>query len=582
METAKTAGSGRLGALARVAVSALALAATGCTGNLGNAGEDGGGGPDPEGESKRFSCTDPAARGRGNGPMRRLTRDELLFSLEAIAGREIVASAAVQQAAAAIPRETTGDLVHELQAGHAVEHVGGLFFTALAVADAVAADPDRRADLFGDCAEDADAACAEAFLDDAALRILKRPIDAARRDSLLAGFADEGGGIEGMKELFARLVLAPEAVFHVEPGRDAAAAGRVRVDDFAVASRVSFALTGAPPDRALLEAAARGELTTPEAVRPHAERLLATPEARRQLAIVLDAWLNLNAIPDPNAFIADRAGIARDGLGLEARQELIDFVTYELFDHDADVATLMVDPVGFPRTERVAKLYGTSVMQGDTPVTLTRGHGGLLLRLGPLLSGQRASSPILRGVYVRKRLLCDVLPSPDAKILQESAEILEEADPTKMSTRDRLTELTAPAACAGCHDRINPIGFTLDAFGPLAEPRTEEIVIGPDGAERARHPLVTSSNDLNLEPGGPEAIDGAGALNDALADSAKVKACIAERFYTHARLRAAVPADDCAIGDVEDALRAGGTLKDAWIRAVVNEDVFYRNAEEGL
>jgi hypothetical protein len=701
----------------------LAAAASGCIGEIGGAGdtpiEPHGGLPNGSTPAK-FACTDPAARGTGNDFLRRLSKDELLQSFASLVGTEVMASDAVVQAAASIPAETTGDVVHEYQNGHHVEHVRGLFYTAEAIANAVAGDAAVRDEVLGACASEADSACAEAFLAGVAPRVLKRPLDDLRRQALLGDFAGQGG-LEGMKRLLMRLLQSPEVVFHLEPlrvecttsgaaaptsfawndegvffapnggaqsgpqqqltasgwyvwqiegdrvpsdyqrlvlalsatnagaapvrvdvnvddapvlvgvdladgaqeltadialaagdsikvgiyfsngddgnvlevssirleasgGAETCAAAepdgdRVGIDDHAVAARIAYAITGTAPDALLLEAADAGELQTLEQARAHAVRLMDAPEARRQLGAVLDAWLDLHAVPDPYVFIAERAGIDGAGLGEEARQELLEYVTWQVLDRESLVPDLMTERVGFPRSERLAQLYGTEVVSGDDPVQLEQGHGGLLLRLAPLLSGQRGSSPILRGVYVRKRLLCDELPSPDFTIVQERTEELEHSDPVKMSTREIVTEITSPETCQACHVKINPIGFAMEGFGPLAEPRDEEIVVGPEGQELARHPIDTSSHDPNIEDGGPTVLDGSDDLNLALSSSGKVYACIAERLYTHGRMRPMVDADGCALSEVETALRQGLSVKEAWVRAVVNEDLFWRKAE---
>jgi hypothetical protein len=356
--------------------------------------------------------------------------------------------------------------------------------------------------------------------------------------------------------------------------------GLFAVDDWSVASRVAFALTGEAPDEALLDAAARGELGSVDQVMPHAERLAATPAARRQLEAVLDAWLSLDAIPTPNAAIAALAGIDGTGLPEEARRELLDYATHMVFEREADVASLMSLPQGFPRSERMATLYGSEIAEGDAPVALAQGHGGLLLRIAPLLSGQLGSSPILRGVYVRKRILCDELPSPDFTIVNSRLEQFEAEDRSVLSTREAVTEITSEGACPSCHVQINPLGFALEPFGPLGQPRDEEIVFDDAGQELARHPIDATVEAVNLEPGAPDVLRGPGELNAALAGSAKVRACIAERLYSHARLRPAVSADDCALAEIEDGLRGGESVLRAWLRAVVNQELFVRQAEE--
>ena len=706
--------------------SARAGAGAGGSGaaGLGNAGS---GALPPVGDPQvggsqppRFECSAPATRGRGQLAMRRLTRDELLHSFASVLGEPLMGASAVRSAAARIPAEPPGDVVASFQNGHAFDHVEGLLLTAQAIAAELGNDADARTRVLGACATTADRACARAFLDGPALRLLRRPLDAARRDAWLAAFEAEGGGSAGMQWLLARVLQAPEAVFQLElprqrcqsasaavettyawddesvffapiagsmtgpqasltqagwyvwmipaariPGGvgavhielevqsedgaaleldinlndaplmhgvmlsagkhdlDAAAAsaaggsakvgvyfknaaagrslvlraltltsaapapscsdeppanGLYPVDDWSVASRLAFALTGEGPDQPLLDAAARGELATVEQVRPHAERLITTPAARRQLEAVLDAWLNLDAIPTPHPALVARAGVDGSGLAAEARRELLDYASYQILDQEAGVGALMSEAIGFPRSERLATLYGSAQARGDQPVALENGHGGMLLRLAPLLSGQLSSSPILRGVYVRKRILCDVLPSPDFSIVSARLEMFEAEDRTKESTREAVSAITSQGACPTCHVQINPIGFTLERFDPLGQPRDEEIVFDPTGKELARHPIDTHVTGANLEPGLPDELDGAEQLNAALAGSAKVRACVAERFYTHARLRPAAEGDHCALSEVERWLRDGGSIKEAWLRSVVGPELFVREA----
>lgn len=664
-----------------------------------------------------FSCTKPELRGQGRPSIRRLTRDELLDSMEALVGSAIMQQNAVQLAASQIPSETpaeaSGDLVREFQNSHSFDHAQGIFNTARAIADALSADPASLTRIFGNCAPTATEACASAFLNAQATRILRRPLDAARKTALLAAFSAEGAGVAGLKVVLTSLLQAPEAVFHLEPARrtcsggassafnwdDASvffapsggapkvgaqetltaggwyvwqvpgtrisddfsvltlsvvgggkdtlvldvnlndaplikgaqvrsgagelttvvsvpkgsntkigvsftnpasgrslqlrkvtlsnagicsdakpANGRVLIDDWAVASRVAYALTGRGPDADLLVAASKNALRNAAQVRPHAERLLKTPAARRQLEMVMDAWLQLSDLPEPTDVIATAAGIDPAGLAKEARQELLDFVTYVAFDRDGDVETLLSEPVGFPRSERMSKLYGSATATGDKPVELPNGHRGLLLRVAPLLSGQRAASPILRGVYVRKRLLCDTLPSPDFSIISAREMALHAADPARSSMRQIVTEITAPNGCMSCHAMINPIGFSLEEFDPLGRPRTVEVAYNDKDQVVAMHPIDTVVDAANIEPGGPDTLDGADALNRALEQSLKVRACLAARFFSTAQLRPLSDADSCAVAAVESALQEGKSLREAWLNAVVNEDLFYRKA----
>lgn len=573
-----------LGGLTLVTACYSGLGADGAgSASGGDAASDGaseGGEGDDDGSSVP-GCDDPE-RGQGKIAMRRLTRDELVHSLEAIVGASVMETTAVTDAIALIPNESPGDLVADFQNGHAFEHAYGMLATAQVIASTVADDASVRDEVYGACAEQADEACASAFLDGVGLRVLKRPLDEDRRASLLGGFAAEGGGLAGMQWLLSRLLQAPEAVFHLELPRedcDDCPEGLVTIDDWSVASRLSYALTGQGPDDALLQAAAAGELRTQDQVRPHAERLLESPAARRQFGAVLDSWLMLQLLPDPNLTMASVAGIDPEGLAAEAREELLEYAAYLVFEGEANATDLLQTPLGFPRSQRLAQLYGSEVAT-DEPVALDNGHGGLLLRIAPLLSGHRHTSPILRGAYVRKRLLCDEVPAPDPEIVAAGLEELENSDRTMVSTRELVEELTSPQLCAACHQLVNPIGFTLESFDPLGQWRTEEIVYDEEGTEVARHDIDTRVTNVGLEEDAPDVLDGPRDLLAALAESEKVRACLAERMVTQSQLRPADDADDCAIAEVEHELLEGATIADAWIAAIVNRELFVRAEED--
>lgn len=358
--------------------------------------------------------------------------------------------------------------------------------------------------------------------------------------------------------------------------------GRTLLDDYEIASRISYSVIGSTPDSELLQAAANQSLRTIAGVRTQVERLLTNSAARARLDQITDAWLLTNAIPDPNPALASVAGIQANGLKEEAKREVQEYMSYMVLDRQANVKTLMTEKIGFPRTARLASIYGSGIAQGSTPVNLTQGHGGLLLRASVLLSGNVASSPILRGVYVRKRLLCDNLASPDFAVVDQRNQELGIIDRTVYSGRQVAEKITAPQACASCHTSINPLGFALEAFDPLGKARTEELVYNGMGQVIARHNLDLSVVDAFIEGVGKKPLAGAQDLLDGIANSSKIRSCISERFYSHARLRSiSNSTDGCALLEVETALAQGLSVKEAFIRSIANEDIFWRKAIGG-
>lgn len=357
--------------------------------------------------------------------------------------------------------------------------------------------------------------------------------------------------------------------------------GAYRVDSWAVASRLALGLTGQGPDQPLRDAAASGALQTLQQVQSHAERLLSTPAARTHAESLFNSWLLLDTLPTPDPVVASHVGVDPSGLTEEARAELLEYALYQVFDQNAGVASLMSAPTGFPRSERLASLYDAAVAVGPEPVALPAGHGGLLLRIGPLLSGPQDSAPMRRGTFIRQRLLCDALERPETPTLGSRHTALAAIDRAQFTTREALATITAESPCADCHNLFNPLGFALEAYGPLGQWRDLETVLTAEGEVIAQHPLDLLVTDLALEAGGPETLNGPSALLQTLSASAKVHACIAERLYTQARLRSTSPADHCALSAIEQSLRAGTSIRTALLEAVVNPELFLRSANEG-
>jgi hypothetical protein len=701
----------------RSAAWVLAMPLCGCLGEVsdGTPGPGPGGIDDPNvrppGSLLHYECTDPTERGHADRVMRRFSRDELVQTLTSIFGASVMDDADVRLEVGQFPPESRFDLVYDFDEGHVLEHAQAMLTLAEAIVAHLATDAAARSRVFGECATPPDRACAEAFLDSTAVRLLGRPLSPERRASYLAGFE-----VEGMDYMLTILLQAPELAFHLDvqelecsvpestsfawndasvrwasgggdlpprevltetgwyvwevgadrvpaaftevaveveatsadepilvnlnvndrpvlaehalaggantlsgsisiragdavkvglqfinPGAgrslrmiamrlssDAAvdctvpapSGGLARVDSYTVASRLSYALTGTGPDAELLGAARAGSLGTLEDVRPHAERLAASPGARRQFESLLTSWLLLEKAPDPNAAVAATNGIEAMGLAAEARRELLDYATHQIFDAGVDAEELLAAAIGFPRTERMASLYGSEIAPGDEPVPLPQGHGGLLGRIAPMLAGNLWSSPVLRGAYVRHTLLCEELPLPASDVVDAALAQIAAIDRRETSNRGVFTEVTSPTLCATCHSAINPLGFALESFDLLGRRIEQEAVYDTSGNVVATHPLDTFVEDPRIEPGGPDSLSGPEDLIAAIAESDSARACLASRLVVNARLRPVRREDSCAIAEVETALRDGASVRDAWLAAVVNEELFVRSVAE--
>lgn len=554
--------------LAIQATLLLALPAAGCVGAIGEApGAD----PGP-GDGGAALCATPGERGLAEISQRRLSRRELLASLESAFGADVLGDPTVVATLAYLPKDAPfGD--HNAF-DQRITDVEGLLAVAEAVAAAVVADPARVEHVLACDLADAPS-CQARVIDTLAPRVLRRPMGEAQRQSFAAFMSTLGAG-DGVEWGIVRLLVSPEHQLVLELDGEETADGRVRLAPIEVAARLAFRLTGGPPDEELRRAALDGELHTLEAVRAQATRLLDTPEARAELAVVVAGWLGIASVPDPEPAVAAQLGVDPDGLGAEARDELFAFVDDLTFARDGTLRALLVDKTAFARSERLAALYG--LPQSEAPATFGDARGGILLRAATLMTGHRYTAPISRGAYMRKKVLCQKLAPPDPAVVAERDEQAAALTHELYPTRTIVEELTKGQPCEGCHVAINPIGFTLEGFGPMGELRERELVFAEDGSVSGEHPVDTAVADLGLAPsqGGPTPADGPAELVEAMAAHPDVASCFAGQLFAHTRLRWAEPADACAVAEIEAALAGGLPLVEALVRNVANEDIFYR------
>lgn len=285
-----------------------------------------------------------------------------------------------------------------------------------------------------------------------------------------------------------------------------------------LAAKLAFFLWTGPPDKALLDAAEAGELDTETGLAKQVDRMLADSRLRRAVRNFADEWLQLRRLSelskDPKVFKHFSAD-----LGDSAREETLRLVEHLTVDLDADLRTLLTTRTTFV-DRRLAAIY-------DIPALTDEGHAEVALpvegeRLG--LLGQVSflawnahaisTSPTLRGVYVRRYLLCDVVPPPPADLNTA----LPEPSATAKTMRERLTVHMSVPYCKGCHQQFDLLGLTFERF---------------DGVGRFR----PTDNGTPVDTSGK--LDGA-AFSDAvsfahaLAQNPKYSRCIAKKLYAYA------------------------------------------------
>lgn len=377
-------------------------------------------------------------------------------------------------------------------------------------ADAAASNdtPSRRRIFRGPPAKAETEADARRILASLARRAYRRPItdeDLQRPLGLFRDTRRESDFDAGIELGLAAILVSPHFLFRVErdpPG--AASAAAYRISDVELASRLSFFLWSSLPDDELLDLAERGELSRPDVLERQARRMLADERSQALATNFAGQWLHLRNLesytPDLRLFPD-----FDDNLRQAFRRETELLVT-SVIREDRSVLDLLKADYTY-LNERLAKHYGIPHIYGSRfrRVTLEPGsHRGGLLRHGSVLavtSYANRTSPVIRGKWILENIIGMPTPPPPANV----PALKDNTVAANLSVRERLAAHRENAACAVCHQRLDPPGFALENFDAVGRWREFEEdkpvdatgglpdgteLIGVDGLETAllKHP----------------------------------------------------------------------------------------------
>ena len=340
---------------------------------------------------------------------------------------------------------------------------------------------------------------------------------------------------EAARVVISLMLQSPLFLYHWEVGQELPAVDGVRpLDPYQLASRLSYFLWGSMPEQALFDAAAAGSMATANDVEQQARRMLDDPRARPRIADFFEQLLSLS-----NVLTKPKSDSRYPGFGDEVRDAMLEearlFVADGVFGERASLDTILTGNHGFVN-DRLQEIYGLEGLSSElTRVDLPPEERAGLLTLPAFLTATGDSSegnPVVRGVVIRERVLCEELPPPPDDI-PEPPETDSNAD-----IRTRLEAHTQPPACYACHQHINPLGFALgryDAIGTYVR----------DGPESDMD--VSGVYRLIADPSVAVPFDGARELAEVLASRPEVHACLTRQLVRFAYGRHESPADSSSL-----------------------------------
>lgn len=330
-----------------------------------------------------------------------------------------------------------------------------------------------------------EAACAKSILSTLARRAYRRPVTADEVGTLLAFYETarrERGFEAGIQSAIERLLVSFNFLFRVEQEPPDARPGSVhRISDLELASRLSFFLWSSVPDEELLDLAEAGRLANAGVLARQVRRMLADPRATALVDNFGSQWLGLRKAvswqPNPDIFPEFDENLRQAFL-----RETSLFLDSQ-FREDRSVVDLLSADYSF-LNERLAEHYGVKGVQGERfrKVTFTvPARGGLLGQGGILMvtSYPDRTAPVLRGFWVLDNLLGmpPPPPPPDIPELEPTG-----ADGRALSMREQMETHRRNPACAVCHVRMDPLGFSLEQFDAIGRWRTRTNGVAIDAA----------------------------------------------------------------------------------------------------
>ncbi len=405
-------------------------------------------------------------------------------------------------------------------------------------------------------------ACARRIIENTATRAWRRPVTAAELDRLskLAATVrkDSEKFDEGLRIALEAILLSPNFLFRIEREPTAPGTGTYNLNDFELATRLSYFLWSSLPDEPLMRAAREHKLTQPGGLQTQLKRMLTDPRATALIDNFAGQWLSLRELdrrkPDPVRFpLADdeileamkTESLLFAGAILRENRPILDFLDGRFTYLNGALARYYGLPGVNGEAFRKVELDG--VQRGGVMT-----HGAILT----LSSYATRTSPVLRGKWVLENLLGTPPPPPPPDI-----PALEEKDlGSTASVRQRLEQHRANPACAVCHNQMDPIGFGLENYDAAGRWRTHDGKFAVD-----------SSGKL---PGG-QTFDKPQDLRRIMRDTPEAfTRNFVEKMMTYALGRGLEPSDRQAVGAIQQRLAANGYRFATLLEAILESPAF--------
>ena len=406
------------------------------------------------------------------------------------------------------------------------------------------------------------AATARTILSQFTRRAWRRSVDSTELDRLMTlytGARAQGDSFEGGVKLAMKAVLISPHFLFIGEARPAVVKSPAPrpIDEFALATRLSYFLWSSMPDDELLDLAERGELR--KSLQGQVRRMLASPKAHALVENFAGQWLQIRSL---ETFAPDRKLFPEfDPVLRTAMQRETELFFQNVMTQDRTLFDFLTGDYTFVNG-RLAKFYGFPGITGDDfqKVSLVgTARRGVLTQASilTLTSNPTRTSPVKRGKWVLENLLGTPPPPPPPNI----PELDDKSRQLAGTLRQQMEKHRTNATCASCHARMDPIGFGLENFNAIGAWREM------DGDAK-----IDSSGEL----ANGDKFSGATELTRLLAGKRRWEFlhCLSDRMLTYSLGRGTEYYDRPALEQIVQKVENGGDKFSALILAVVESFPF--------
>jgi hypothetical protein len=420
-----------------------------------------------------------------------------------------------------------------------------------------------------------DAACVTSFIESFGRRAYRRALGADEIAAYEALFARAGDTMfetgsafeQGIRHLIEAFLQSPHFLYRVELSEELDADQLIPLSGYEVASRLSYLIWNSTPDEELLAAAEAGTLADVAGVEAQARRMLEDERAVGPVDDFHAQWLQVSRYENLTKNDQQFPDFDSVAMATSMQEETRRFIRHVVLELNADYETLMTSRTTFV-DDRLAAIYGLSGGFGASfeEVELDESRAGLLTQIGFLASHAYTDqpSPIHRGVFIQRRVLCTDIPDPPGNVdtnLPSAGE---------GTNRERIANFTSGDACVNCHSLINEPGYAFENYDAIGQWRDMD-----------NGQAVDASGDVLLDGDAERPFTNGIELIGEIAASEVAKRCYLTQWYRYGFAREESEADECTMEHLHRALlEKGYNVKELLVAFTLTKTFRYRIAEE--